>query len=83
MNGSEGVGFYKTTAASFTVGAHTAYIPALPNTSRSFIAIDEATAIKTIEKTEQSDEIYNLAGQRVKSAQKGLYIIGGKKVVIK
>lgn len=84
MDGSEGVGFYKTTAESFTVGAHTAYIPASEeNPSRSFIAIDEATAIKAIESKQQSSEIYNLAGQRVKSAQKGLYIIGGKKVVIK
>ena len=83
MNIDNVVGFYKTTAASFTVGAHTAYFPALSNPSRNFIAIDEATAIKAIESKHQSGEIYNLAGQRVKSAQKGLYIIDGKKVVIK
>ena len=84
MNIDNVVGFYKTTAASFTVGAHTAYIAALPSGARNFIAIDgEATAIKTIESKQQSGEIYNLAGQRVKSAQKGLYIIDGKKVVIK
>ena len=84
MNIDGVVGFYKTTAASFTVGAHTAYLPALPSSARNFIAIDgEATAIKTIESKQQSGEIYNLAGQRVKSAQKGLYIINGKKVVIK
>ena len=83
LNGDYGVGFYKTTATSFTVGAHTAYFPALTaDPSRKFIAIDEATAIKAIEKAErQNGEIYNLAGQRVKSAQKGLYIIGGKKVI--
>ena len=82
LNGDSGVGFYKTTADAFTVGAHTAYIPALTNSSRSFIAIDETTAIKAIERAEQQNgEIYNLAGQRVKSAQKGLYIIGGKKVI--
>ena len=85
LNGEQGVGFYKTLNA-FTVGAHTAYIPALTPTqgeARNFIAIDEATAIKAIESKQQSGEIYNLAGQRVKSAQKGLYIIDGKKVVIK
>lgn len=83
MNTTEyGVGFYKAENA-FTVGAHTAYLPALPSASRNFIAIDEATAIKTIETAKMSSEIYNLAGQRVKSAQKGLYIIDGKKVVIK
>ena len=84
MNGSEGVGFYKTTAPNFTVGAHTAFIRALTSTqggARNFIAIDETTAIKAIESKQQSGEIYNLAGQRVKSAQKGLYIIDGKKVI--
>ena len=82
MNGSEGVGFYKTTAPNFTVGAHTAFIRALEeNSSRNFIAIGETTAIKAIESKQQSGEIYNLAGQRVKSAQKDLYIIDGKKVI--
>lgn len=73
LNGDNGVGFYKTTAPSFTVGAHTAYFPALTaDPSRKFIAIDEATAIKAIEKAErQNGEIYNLAGQRVKSAREG------------
>ncbi len=83
LNGDSGVGFYKTTANAFTVGAHTAYIPALPNSSRDFIAVDETTAIKAVESQQQDGEIYNLAGQRVAKARKGLYIIGGKKVVIK
>lgn len=83
LNGDSGVGFYKTTANAFTVGAHTAYIPALPNSSRDFIAVDETTAIKAVESQQQDGEIYNMAGQRVAKAQKGLYIIGGKKVVIK
>lgn len=83
MNESAGVGFYKA-ENDFTVSANTAYIAALPSGARNFIAIDgEATAIKAIESKQQSGEIYNLAGQRVKNAQKGLYIIGGKKVVIK
>jgi hypothetical protein len=42
----------------------------------------DATAIQTIEKAEESnDAIYNLQGVRVKNAQKGLYIINGKKVI--
>jgi hypothetical protein len=44
---------------------------------------EEATAIKSVA-TEQSaakEGIYNLAGQRVQKAGKGLYIINGKKVV--
>lgn len=41
-------------------------------------------AIKNVD-TKQTEEntIYNLNGQKVKSAQKGLYIVNGKKVVIK
>lgn len=40
----------------------------------------DATGIKSVS-ANNNNEIYNLAGQRVAKAQKGLYIIGGKKVV--
>ena len=30
-----------------------------------------------------NSEIYNLNGQKVQNAQKGLYIVNGKKVVVK
>lgn len=80
LMGSPAVGFYKTTS-EFTLGANTAYIAPVASEAREFIALGEATAIKAIETAKQSNEIYNLAGQRVKSAQKGLFIIGGKKVI--
>lgn len=41
------------------------------------------TAIDALEQAQQADAIYNAAGQRVKQMTKGLYIIGGKKVVVK
>ena len=83
LNGDAGVGFYKTKYA-FTVGANTAYLPADLAGARSFIAIEEATAIEDIAaETITNGEVYNLQGQRVVKAQKGLYIINGKKVVIK
>ena len=41
------------------------------------------TAIDAIEQAQQADAIYNAAGQRVQQMTKGLYIVGGKKVVIK
>ncbi|MBO7139983.1 MAG: starch-binding protein [Prevotella sp.] len=85
MNDPEiGVGFYKTSAESFTVGANTAYIDAISG-ARSFIALDgEATAIEGIAAEKNlNGEIFNLQGQRVMKAQKGLYIINGKKVVVK
>jgi len=43
-----------------------------------------ATSIEAINGTEKPQgAIYNLNGQRVQKAQKGLYIIGGKKVLVK
>ena len=82
MNGEKGVGFYQT-KNTFTVGANTAYLPAIEG-ARTFIALDEATAIDGIAAEKVGNgEIYNLQGQRVVKAQKGLYIVNGKKVVMK
>ena len=39
--------------------------------------------IETVKAAQQADAIYNIAGQRVEKAQKGLYIIGGRKVIVK
>jgi len=49
------------------------------------ISIEEVTVgISTVNAaTAQETTIYNMAGQRVMSAQKGLYIVNGKKVVVK
>ena len=89
MNGTSGVGFYKTTK-EFTVGANTAYIEALPESqsgaSRSFIAIDfEDNTTTGVESSQiavhSSQLVYNLNGQRVMNAKKGLYIVNGKKVI--
>ncbi|MBO7068165.1 MAG: hypothetical protein J6W52_05745 [Bacteroidaceae bacterium] len=47
---------------------------------------DDATGISTIENGELTIDnaaIYNLAGQRISKAQKGIYIVNGKKVAIK
>lgn len=86
MNGNNGVGFYKNKNA-FTVGANTAYIPVanIPNEGRSFIGFDdETTGISSLTPASKSEgSIYNLNGQRVQKAQKGLYIQGGKKFVVK
>lgn len=42
------------------------------------------TAIDVIKSNEKKDNaIYNIAGQRVEKAQKGLYIMGGQKVLVK
>ena len=52
--------------------------------SRQFIGFDEgATAIKTVKGAEAENAIYNLAGQRLTKAQKGLNIVNGKVVLVK
>ena len=54
---------------------------------REFIGFDDETdGIRQIENgqlTIENAEIYNLSGQRVNKAQKGIYIVNGKKVVMK
>ena len=51
--------------------------------SRLFIVFNEATGIDSMHHSECTDEVYNLKGQRVDQPAKGLYIKGGKKVIIK
>ena len=83
LNGDEGVGFYKTTKA-FTVGAHTAYLPALAGSSRSFIGLNETTGISDMNReTITNNRYFDLQGRRVLAPTKGLYIVNGKKVVVK
>ena len=81
------IGFYKTTAESFTVGANTAYIPAnVVSEARTFISLDgETTGIDAaiVNNDKQTNDVYNLNGQRVAQPTKGLYIVNGKKVIIK
>ena len=46
---------------------------------------DDATGISEIEnmRKAENEAIFNLAGQRVMKAQKGLYIVNGKKTLVK
>lgn len=43
----------------------------------------ETTGINTVQNAQMSNEVYNLSGQRVANPAQGLYIVNGKKVVIK
>ena len=55
------------------------------NVQLYYIGETAPDAVKSIEAADvvAGQSIYNLAGQRVSKAQKGLYIIGGRKVVVK
>lgn len=82
---------YKVDVANtVTVGAYKAYVDVdaiTPSLSRGNIFIDfnEPTGVSEMKvvKTIENQEVYNLAGQRVAQPTKGLYIVNGKKVVIK
>ena len=84
LDGTEGVGFYNT-VNPFTVGANTAYIAGTTGGARSFIGFSgETTAIEGVASAEQqSSVVYDLQGRRVMNAKKGLYIVNGKKVILK
>ena len=75
--------------ASVAIPANKAYlaVPAAVSveTGARLTAIfdGEATAIKTVENAKAGNTIYNLNGQRVEKAQKGLYIVNGKKTIVK
>ena len=76
---------YKSTGAT-TIKAFRAYLQAKTAgaTVKMFIDGENVDAIDAIngEAAEQG-AIYNIAGQRVNKAQKGIYIVNGKKVVVK
>lgn len=80
-DGSYGVGFYLLAADEIIpVGKGFLQIPAAEG--RTFIGFaGDATTVKAIETLKKSGAIYNLAGQQVKNAQKGIFIIDGKKVI--
>ena len=84
LDGTQGVGFYRTTAESFTVGANTAYLPASVS-ARSFIGFDdETTGILSVNNGQLTvDGFFDLQGRRMDQPTKGLYIVNGKKVIVK
>ena len=81
------VGFYK--ANSGTLNAHKAYLDInklLSGDAREFLAFgdDETTGVEAVKASQKMNgEFFNLAGQRVAQPAKGLYIVNGKKVIIK
>lgn len=85
-----GLGFYwgAENAGAFIVKAGTAYL-AVPtteaNNAKGFAFDGETTGIENVNvAVNQNKTIYNLNGQRVSNmSQAGLYIVNGKKVVIR
>lgn len=87
MKGSKGIGFYKNTNA-FTLRANSAYLPAeavAGASARSFIALDdETTGIADVKAVKEDAEgMFDLQGRKIAKPTKGLYIVNGKKIVVK
>ena len=78
------VGFAKVKSGA-TVPAGKAYLVIGGGGARDFIGFDdETTGIESVKQQAKADNQYfNIAGQRVAQPTKGLYIVNGKKVIIK
>ena len=79
-----GVGFYKLTSGK-TLGVGKAYLNYPSSNAREFFGFDDTTGINDVrgQKEDVRGEYYDLQGRRVSQPTKGLYIVNGKKVVIK
>lgn len=82
--------FLKAPTAGVSVSAGKAYLQiptaSVPATARMAVVFnDETTGISHIENgaLRMDNSVYNLSGQRVSQPKKGLYIVNGKKVIIK
>ena len=84
----KGIGFYKYANASAPAGI--IYITSV-SSAHEFLGLDfdeasETTGLNEITNTNltnNTNEFYNLAGQRVAQPTKGLYIVNGRKVIVK
>ena len=83
-------GFYKVTSDIPTLSSFKAYLHTTDalSTSAARLAIsfndNESTGINEVTTAaQQADGVFNLGGQRVAQPTKGLYIVNGKKVIIK
>ena len=84
-NGTQGVGFYKLKSTG-TIGANKAYLTYSGALAPEFFGFDgNTTSINEVrgKMEDVSGEYYDLQGRRVSQPTKGLYIVNGKKVVIK
>lgn len=82
-NGTAGVGFYLFNGT--VMPGFKAYLTSANASVRAFTFSfeDAEDAIRAIESENSGLEIYDISGRRVQKAQKGLYIVNGKKVMYK
>lgn len=88
QNGGDGLGFYKVGATDITVPAYRAYLVA--QGEAHVLTIDfgngDVTSIREIANSQKplaNSQYYDLQGRKVAQPTKGLYIVNGKKLIIK
>ena len=83
-NKTHGVGFYPV-SSELTIDSGKVYLDLSGSPVKEFLGFDfgdSPDAIETLfDSPLKGENIYNLAGQRVNKAQKGIYIVNGKKVL--
>lgn len=85
QDSDEGVGLFSKAPNSGELAGFKAFLPAanVPAEVKGLI-FDFETAIQTVGANQNADKaIFDLSGRRVQKTVKGLYIVNGKKVVIK
>ena len=85
-NGDD-VNFYLVTGTAATVKPFRAYLTAPTSARELTLNFGETTGISAAlmnsDERIVKSEVYNLNGQRIAAPQKGLYIVNGKKVIVK
>ena len=84
---TKGVGFYKLSSTG-SIPANRAYLvyDNANGTAQAFFAFDSAATgieINKADANENDQEVYDLQGRRVAKPANGLYIVNGKKVIMK
>ena len=82
---AKGVGFYKLKSTG-TIAANKAYLHLSGSaTAQEFFAFDETvTGVDSINAQDSEEEkVYDLQGRRIAKPAKGVYIVNGKKVIMK
>lgn len=84
-NGDDGIGFYRLDGGDNVVKGCKAVLPRPANGAPAYIFhFGSVTGIDSAATTaDKAAAAYDLAGRRVSKATKGLYIVDGKKVIVK
>ena len=90
-NGDKGVGLYKAEmnqadGTAFLNNANKAYLPkpaGAANVACYSFRFDGTTGIENVEGQSEGTAIYDLMGRRVENPTRGIYVINGKKVLVK